>query len=312
MSAPTTNFPNAAPRIGALTLATALGALRIGVAIAAIAGRWRAALALLPALMAALAAMFALAAPPAWSAPACIPVRVGYMDQHRPPYWMGEGSAVPDPPGAAVDLMHDAVLGAGFGCAPTWVRLPIARLRVALISGDIDMAPMGEMFPYPPEIALPRDKAGNIDNDRAMHNALIVLVRAGDKLPAATQPMQFFQGKLLGVAQGQSYVTRLRGAGLTIDEGARDLERNIEKLRLGRVDGVVVAAVSPAHLKAMLAPYKGAIVQLPQPLINTRVWLAFNDNFYRAHREQVEGLWTWLDVNRGRLGYVMQKYRKPD
>jgi hypothetical protein len=253
----------------------------------------------------------ALAAPPTTGA-ACVPVRVGYMDQHRPPYWMGEGSVVPDPPGAAVDLMRDAVLGGGFGCAPTWVRLPIARLRVALAAGDIDMAPLGEMSPYPPEIALPRDKAGDIDNNRAMHNALFVLVRAADKLPAATQPMQYFQGKLLGVAQGQSYAARLREAGLTIDEGARDLERNIEKLRLGRVDGVVVAAVMPAHLKASLAPYKGAIVQLPQPLVNTRVWLAFNDNFYRLHREQVEGVWTWLDANRSRLGYVMQKYRKPD
>ena len=247
------------------------------------------------------------------SAPAtatCIPVRVGYMDQHRPPYWLGEGTDVPDPAGAAVDLMHDAVLGAGFGCAPVWVRLPIARLRVALANGDIDMSPMGELPAYPPEIALPRDKAGNIDLDRAMHNALIVLVRAGDKLPAGTQPMQHFKGKLLGVAQGQSYTARLRDAGLTIDDGARDLERNLEKLRLGRIDGVVVAAVSPEHLKAMLSRYKGAVVQLPQPLINTRVWLAFNDTFYRAHPAQVEALWTWLDVNRHRLGYVMQKYRK--
>ncbi|HEX8403313.1 MAG TPA: transporter substrate-binding domain-containing protein [Duganella sp.] len=280
--------------------------------MAAVASMTAAATGLRATLLPALALVAALAAAPAWSAAACIPVRVGYMDQHRPPYWMGEGAVVPDPPGAAVDLMRDAVLGAGFGCAPTWVRLPLARLRMALAAGDIDMAPIGEMAPYPPEIAVPRDKAGNVDNHRAMHNSLIVLVRAGDKLPAATQPMQYFQGKLLGVAQGQSYAARLREAGLTIDEGARDLERNIEKLRLGRIDGVVVAAVLPAHLKASLAPYKGAVVQLPQPLLNTRVWLAFNDNFYRLHREQVESLWTWLDVNRSRLGYVMQKYRKPD
>jgi hypothetical protein len=254
--------------------------------------------------------LLAAALIPAAAAATCIPVRVGYMDQHRPPYWLGEGAEVPDPAGAAVDLMRDAVLGAGFGCPPTWVRLPIARLRVALANGDIDMAPIGELPAYPPEIALPRDKAGNIDLERAMHNALIVLVRAGDKLPAATQPMQHFKGKLLGVAQGQSYAGRLRDAGLTIDDGARDLERNLEKLRLGRIDGVVVAAVSPEHLKATLARYKGAVVQLPQPLLNTRVWLAFNDTFYRAHPAQVEALWTWLDVNRHRLGYVMQKYRK--
>jgi hypothetical protein len=51
------------------------------------------------------------------------------MDQNRPPYWLGEGDKVPDPPGAAVDLIRDAVLGAGFGCTPVWVRLPVARLR---------------------------------------------------------------------------------------------------------------------------------------------------------------------------------------
>ncbi|MET0322846.1 MAG: hypothetical protein ABW069_19160 [Duganella sp.] len=265
---------------------------------------WRAALLLL------LAALGVL--PPAMAADACVPLRVGYLDQHRPPYWIGEGATVPEPPGAGVDLMHDAVVASGFGCEPAWVRLPAARLRLALANGDIDMSPLGEMATYPAGIALPRDKAGNIDLDRAMHNTLIVLVRAGDKLPPATQPMVYFKGKVLGAPQGLSTTPRLREAGLTIDDGGRDLERNIEKLRLGRVDGVIVSAVSPEHLKSTLERYRGAIVQLPQPLINTRVWLAFNDSYYRAHRSQVEALWTWLDVNRGRLGYVMQRYRKPD
>ncbi|MYM26803.1 hypothetical protein GTP58_00530 [Duganella sp. CY15W] len=253
----------------------------------------------------------AAATPAAQAAgPGCIPLRVGYMDQNRPPYWLGEGEKVPDPPGAAVDLISDAVKGAGFGCTPVWVRLPIARLKVALTNGDIDLAPLAELSFYPAEIALPRDKAGNIDLERALHNKVLVLVRTRDKLPASTNPMQYFRGKMLGIPQGNSYVARLREAGLTLDDGGRDLDRNIEKLKLGRVDGVVVAAVAPAHLKETLARYKGEIEQLPQPLLNVRVWLAFNDNFYRAHPKQSEALWTWLDKNRGRLGYVMQRYRK--
>jgi hypothetical protein len=246
------------------------------------------------------------------AADTCIPLRLGYLDQHRPPYFMGEGEQVPEPPGASVDLMRDAVQAAGFGCPPTLVRLPAARLRVALANGDIDMTPLGEMTSYPASIAVPRDKNGNVDNERAMHNTLIVLVRARDKLPASTQPMEYFKGKVLGVSQGLTSTARLREAGLTIDDGGRDLDRNIEKLRLGRVAGVVVSTVLPAHLKLTLDRYKGAIVQLPQPLINTRVWLAFNDTYYRAHRPQVEALWTWLDVNRNRLGYTLEKYRKPD
>lgn len=261
----------------------------------------------LAALLAVLASGAATAAPDT-----CIALRVGYIDQHRPPYFMGEGEQVPEPPGASVDLIRDAVQAAGFGCAPTLVRLPAARLRLALANGDVDMTPLGEMASYPAGIALPRDKSGNIDLQRAMHNVIVVLVRASDKLPATTQPLEYFKGKVLGASQGLATIPRLREAGLTVDDGGRDLDRNIEKLRLGRVDGVVVSAVLPAHLKTTLDRYQGAIVQLPQPLISTRVWLAFNASYYRAHRPQAEALWTWLDVNRHRLGYTLEKYRKPD
>lgn len=263
-------------------------------------------------LLTGILALTALAAPLASSAAGCIPVRFGYMDQNRPPYWLGDGEKVPEPPGASVDLIRDAIIASGFGCLPTLVRLPTARLQVALESGDIDMTTLGEMASYPAEVALPRDKAGNIDRNRALHNTLIVLVRVKDKLPDSTVPMQYFHDRVLGVPQGANYTARLREAGLTIDDGGRDLERNIEKLKLGRIDGVVAAAVNPAHLKATLARYKGTVVQLPQPLVSTRLWLAFNQHFYRAHTEQVEALWTWLDNNRGKLGYVMQKYRKAD
>jgi hypothetical protein len=261
-------------------------------------------------LLAAVAAT-AITVAPLVRAADCIPIRVGYLDQNRPPYWLGDGDKVPDPPGAAVDLIRDAVQGSGFGpCMPIWVRLPAARIKVALAAGDIDLAPLGEMSFYPAEIAIPRDKVGNIDLNRALHNQVLVLVRARDKLPASTNPMQYFKGKTLGIPMGNSYAPRLRESGLTLDDGARDLARNIEKLRLGRVNGVVVAAVAPKHLKQTLAKYKGEIVQLPQPLLNIRLWLAFNDSFYHAHPQQAEALWTWLDTNRSRLGYVMQRYKK--
>ncbi|MGV7209127.1 substrate-binding periplasmic protein [Oxalobacteraceae bacterium A2-2] len=259
---------------------------------------------LFPCLLAACAALSvsAMAAP-------CIPLKVGYMDQDRPPFWLGRGETVPEPPGAAVDLIREAVAGAGFGCPPTLVRLPVARLRLALQQGDIDMTTLGQMPSYPPGIALPRDKAGNIDNERAMQNVLIVLVRAADKIPAGINPQQYFKGKVLGAPQGATTNATLRGLGLTVDDGARDLERNLEKLRLGRIDGVVASTVKPEYLDGLLARYHGEVVRLPQPLVNVRVWLAFNQAYYRRHREQVEALWTWLDVNRGTLGHVMQKYR---
>jgi hypothetical protein len=241
---------------------------------------------------------------------ACIPVRFGYPDQHRPPYYMGDGPSVPDPAGATVDLMRDAIVAAGFGCPPQLVRLPPARLRLALTAGDIDFTALGEMAVYPPEIAVPRDKAGAVDTRRALGNELVVLVRARNQLPDGSSTMAWAKGKTLGAPQGSAFAKRLREQGLAVDDGARDIDRNIEKLKLGRLDGVIVAAVKPGHVEAIVKRYRGDIVQLPQPLVSTRLWLAFNQGFYQAHREQVEALWTWIDVHRSRLGYVMQKYSK--
>ncbi|MET0264726.1 MAG: hypothetical protein ABW202_03855 [Duganella sp.] len=267
----------------------------------------------LTALLLAMAIAASAAAASAAAAPAtCIPLRVGYTDQHLPPYWLGEGKDVPNPPGAGVDFIKEAAKAAGFGCAPTWVRLPAVRLPVALASGDIDMAPLGEMNAYPPAIALPHDKSGNIDLDRAVHNMVVVLVRASDKLPAGIEPMAYFKGKVLGASQGFAYTRKLRAEGLSINDGGRDLERNLEKLKLGRLDGVVVAAVAPEHLRDALARHKGAIVLLPQPLLKSRVWLAFNSGYYREHRGQAEALWNWLLANRPRVGSMLGNSRKQD
>jgi ABC-type amino acid transport substrate-binding protein len=241
---------------------------------------------------------------------ACIPVRFGYPDQNRPPYYMGDGPTVPEPAGATVDLMRDAIVAAGFGCPPQLVRLPPARLRLALSMGDIDFMAMGEMATYPPEIAIPRDRNGAIDFKRAMSNELVVLVRAGTTMPDGVTPLAWFKDKTLGTPQGSSMARQLRDQGLTVDDGARDIERNIEKLKLGRVDGVVVSTVKAGHVEAILKRYHGEIAQLSQPLIVTRLWLAFNRTYYLAHKDHVEALWTWIDANRGRLGYVMQKYSK--
>jgi len=254
--------------------------------------------------------LLVLQAPLAYSGGGCVAVRVGYIDQHRPPYWLGEGEVVPEPAGASVDLIRAAVQGSGFNCPPILIRLPAARLKMALEAGDIDMTPIGEQPSYSPEIALPRDRDGNVDRNRAMPNTMVVLVRAKDHVPPNSNPQDYLRGKTVGASQGSPINARLREMGLAVDDGARDLDRNLAKLKLGRVDAVVTNLVKPGHLDATLKRYGGSIVQLQQPLINTRLWMAFNAGYYRAHPEQVEALWTWLDTNRLHLGDYVNKYRK--
>jgi len=241
---------------------------------------------------------------------ACTPLRFGYPDQARPPYYLGDGPNIPASAGVLIDQVREAVIAAGFGCAPQLVRLPPARLRHALASGDIDLTPLVETAEYPPEIVIPLDKNGAPDIRRAMGYELVVLVRAQDYIPPGANPVLWFKGKTLGVPQGSLTASRLRELGLAVDEGARDVARNIEKLRLGRIAGVVVPVARPGHVEALLKPYHGEIVRLPRSLLNSRAWFAFNQRYYAQHKEQAEALWNWFDANRDRLDALMQKHGK--
>jgi hypothetical protein len=157
---------------------------------------------------------------------------------------------------------------------------------------------------------IPLDRNGAPDIRRAMGYELVVLVRAQDHIPPDANPVVWFKGKTLGVPQGSLTAPRVRKLGLAVDEGARDIARNIEKLRLGRIDGVVVPVAKAGHVEALLKPYHGEIVRMQQSLLNSRAWFAFNQRFYAQHKEQAEALWNWFDANRDRLDSLMQKYGK--
>lgn len=246
---------------------------------------------------------------PASAHGACAPMRVAYLDQDRPPYWLGDGEQVPEPPGVGVEFLRAAA--AGLKCPLVLVRLPVLRVASALQSGEIDFAPIEERSGYPSGYVFPRDKDGALDRDRSIQTSAIVFVRAADHLPAELNPQRYFQGRLLGTTLGAAYGAALREAGFGIDDGARDLARNVDKLRLRRVDGVVLTLAQPGDMDAVLAArYGDEVVRLRTPLASNRVWLATNPQYYRAHREQVEALWNWIGSNRGKLGGLLEKYAR--
>lgn len=241
---------------------------------------------------------------------ACQPLRIGYMDQDRPPYWLGSGAQVPEPAGVGVDYLRAAV-AAVIACPVQWVRLPVARLRTALQNGEVDFVPVEERADYPPEYALPRDRNGSADRNRSIRTSVIVLVRASDQLPADTVTPRYVQGKTIGVTQGAAYAAALREAGMQVDEGARDLDRNIGKLKLQRIDAVALTVGTPADMDNVVAERYGNEVQrLRMPLVSTHLWLATNQSYYAAHREQVDTLWNWLTAHQNELGGMLSKYSR--
>jgi hypothetical protein len=258
----------------------------------------------LPALLLALAAAHAGAA--------CAPVRVGYIDKDRPPYWLGTGDKVADPPGASVELLKE--FGASAGCPVTPVRLPVLRLRSALESGAIDFAPLEMRADNPAGVVFPMDKNNRIDQDRSFRNLIAVFVNARDKGgPAADiDPSHHFQGRLIGTTHGAAYADQLRQAGIKVDDGAADIAANVEKLKLHRIDGFAVTLIEPNDMDAIIAArYGGEIVRLEKPLSTTRIWLASNRAYYEGHRDQVEAMWTWLGTNgRTRFNELVKKYTR--
>ena len=243
--------------------------------------------------VAALLLSLAFILPALRAAGACAPVRVGYVDQDRPPYFLGDGSIEGNPPGAAVDLLR-AIAAAG-GCTMVSVRLPPLRLRNALVSGDIDATLMNATEGDTKEFALPVDKSGKLDEQRAVQMYTVVFVRASDKIGPDTDPRHYFRTRKLGMNNGASLAAQLRGEGYRVDDGAHDEARNLEKLARGRIDGYAATMVVPTNMDATVAAKFGArLIRLRVPLRTHHFWLAFTKRYYDRNGQAVDTMWTWM------------------
>jgi hypothetical protein len=239
---------------------------------------------------------------------ACAPIQVGYVDQHRPPYWLGVGTTVPALPGASVELIRQFT--ASGGCPAALVRMPVLRIKPAVAAGEIDFAPMNATANGTPGIVFPRDKHHHLDVARSIPMVIVVFVRASDGLSRTLHPIEYFHGRTLGTNLGASFAERLRRSGFGVDSGAVDVASNFEKLKIHRFDGFAVSLISPGDMDSFVAQkYGGEIVRLPEPLFSDNVWLAANQNYYNRHPRQVEVMWNWLgSTGKKEFAKLLAKY----
>lgn len=229
----------------------------------------------------------------AQAAPPCQPVRIGYSDRERAPYYMGNGGEVPDKPGVLVELMRDALRAAG--CPVTLVRLPVARVRLALSSGAVDIAPADTPADGNAGYLIATTAGGAPDHRRALRTVAYVFVRAEDRLPADTDPLAYFKTHTLAANQGTILAEHLKADGLMVDDGSFSSWNNLDKLRLKRVDGFTLALMTPTALDPfILARYGKQLVRLAKPVRSSSMWLGANRDYYRRNREQVEAVWDWI------------------
>lgn len=241
---------------------------------------------------------------------ACTPFRLGYVNQHRPPYFLGASSVAARKPGATVDLIREMATSAG--CELVSVRLPPLRLRQALVNQDIDATLMDATHSDLAEFALPHSGNGKLDADRAVRMYTVVFVRADDKIAPDTDPRVYFATRRLGTNNGASLAVQLRAQGFTIDDGAHDSVRNMEKLARGRIDGYAATMVSPSRMDAFAAAKYGArLVRLDVPLRTHHFWLGFSKHYYERNRVQVEAMWEWMGAHgNARFAERVEQYEK--
>jgi hypothetical protein len=245
------------------------------------------------------------------AAAACATMRVGYPDQNRPPYYLGTGSSEANPPGASIELLRE--IAASADCPMVTSRMPLLRLRVALEAGQLDAVPIEANDSLLGTFALPVDKRGKLDTAKAIHNYTVVYVRAADHAAASVDTENWLRTHGLGTIQGTPFAAILRARGMTIDDGAVDYMRNLEKLKRGRFDGFIVSVIEPDDLDAFVATHFGKeLLRLEQPMRTARIWLAFNKDYYAVNKAHVEAMWNWIGNNaQARLAVLQKKYESP-
>lgn len=252
--------------------------------------------------------IFGLAVAAGNAAADCAPLRLGYVDQHRPPYYMGSGTAEATPAGASVDLIREAAAVAG--CKVVAVRLPPARLRAALKAGAIDAMSMEASESDKELYALPLDAAGKLDAAKALRVHTVVFVRTSDAALRNVDPAREFGQRWLGSNYAAPLVAQLRKQGFRVDDGALDTERNLEKLMRNRIDGYAISVSSLADMDHWVATkYGNAIVRLERPVQTNNVWLAISKDYQARNPAQATAMWDWLaEHGRQRFPKIVRKY----
>lgn len=258
----------------------------------------------------AIAALLAIAAPACLGAEPCAPIRIAYTDRHAPPFYFGAGESVPDKPGAAVELIRKITASAG--CPVAFVRVPVARIRVALADGSVDMAPLNATPSDVQIAAMPLDADGGPDPRRSIEATTYVFVRSKDRIPAGVDTAAYFKGRRIGIIHGIAYAGQLRADGYLVDAGATDLDRNIDKLLLGRIDGYAATLTGPTDLDEVLRlRYGGQVQRLERPIRHSRTYLAASRQYYAAHTARVEAMWQWVGVHgRRHLTTLIREYER--
>lgn len=227
----------------------------------------------------------------AFAAPAC-PFNIVYSDQPSPPYYLGDGEAIPVNPGVAVELLNLAA--AKMGCTIKWHRLPNRRALRELENGDSDAM---LLLSHTPERAVyavyavypvigatpdPTYSLATLSYSVYVKNDSAIKWENRQLSPAQT---------LIGVNSGYSVVEEIRKLGLAVEE-ASTTRNNVQKLFLGRI-GAYVGQDLQTDL-ALEEKHITNVQKLPVPFSSKDYYLPFSKQFF--FKSPAVGIQLWREI----------------
>lgn len=231
-------------------------------------------------------------------------LRITYADIESFPYHLGEGQAVPEKPGVAIEVMQR--VGGKLGLAVEFHRLPGKRVFEELKNGSFEAALMYSYRDDRLQYGAYPMKDGKPDHDRRMTTLTYSLYH-----PAGKAVM--WDGKAFGnpkVVVGAnttwSIVGDLKALGVTVEE-ARTTEQNIKKLLMGRIDAYASQdIVVDSYLQQSGT---SGVDKLSPPLSSKDYFLMLSNQFVQAQPDLAEKIWNEVAAVRdGEFCEIMAKY----
>ncbi len=250
--------------------------------------------------------VFSIALMLAMGAHACV-IKIAYNIVPRPPYYVGEGEAIPRDPGVTIELIDLAATS--MGCSIKWRRMPPRRILRDLELNAIDAAlalsysqERSAQASYPLKHGVPEA-------------SLAVWTLSYDFYVTADSTLKWdgkhFNRKPVKIGANAAYsvVKDLAAFGITAEEAPGD-QNNLEKLMKGRIDAYAGQDWVVDSLRER-AEFK-SIEKLVPSIVRKEYFLVFSKAYYAQSGDTANSLWRQIAAFKNSHGKELDaKYKIP-
>lgn len=227
-----------------------------------------------------------------------VPVKVCLPDIDAPPYFYRDAARPAVFPRLLIDGGREA------GLQVVLLRLPSARCRAALASGEVDAMPLPAVPSHLAELDFPVAANGQLDAAARLGRIQFLLLRRRGETQDWDGLRLTPAAAVVGVRRGvTTLIERLQTLGIALDDQASSVEQLLAKLQARRVDLVAMSR------EEFLAAGPQGVEALQQPVISTDVHLAASRSAAAAVRERLAAWREQIARRRDSPGYRAEDLR---